>query len=421
MGALVAGLGITVALAGTGFLFRIPPATLPGPALLGVLAALVVVGGGFAARASGDGIRAGMAAGFSTSVWSLLLLGGVLGGASPNSMAADRILWIPGFLGTCTLLGGIGALPVRRATGTRPDWLALHARVTVAATGFLVLIGGLVTTHGAGLAVTDWPNSFGYSMFLYPFSRMVGGIFYEHSHRVFGSLVGLATLTLAIHAFRADSRRGVRIAGVAALGFVILQGILGGLRVTGHFTWSASPEETAPNLLLAVLHGVSGQVFFAFMAVFAAVTSRAWKTLPSPGESRPTAWAKTLPALAVLTLLLQIALGARVRHTGQGLIEHFAFAAVAAGFAVATGAHSLKTTRDPRSARSVWAGALVGLIGIQILLGFGILRGWGWGAAEALPFRVRALVETAHQTVGALLLGSAALLAAWGRRRPPEA
>src|SRR5215472_18868584 len=107
-----------------------------------------------------------------------------------------------------------------------PHWLAV---VTAAATLLLIVAGGVVTSTGSALAVPDWPTTFGQNMFLYPWSKMVGGIFYEHSHRLLGALVGVLTIALAISAWR---RGGItRVLGVSAALVVVAQGVLGGLRV----------------------------------------------------------------------------------------------------------------------------------------------------------------------------------------------
>src|ERR1700737_1572185 len=98
----------------------------------------------------------------------------------------------------------------------------------------LIGLGGLVTSHDAGMAVPDWPNSFGYNMFLFPISRWVGGVFFEHTHRLIASLVGLLTIGLCIATWLIDHRRWVKwLASVAVLA-VVIQGVLGGLRVTEH-------------------------------------------------------------------------------------------------------------------------------------------------------------------------------------------
>src|SRR5690606_3174054 len=140
--------------------------------------------------------------------------------------------------------------------------------------------GGLVTSANAGLAVVDWPTSFQANMFLFPLSRMTGGagIYYEHAHRLFGSLVGLVTLVLLIFTVIVDRRRWAQVSVAIAFGAVVLQGVLGGTRVT-----SATPTETASvdnaqSLALAAVHGVFAQLFFAFLCVNAAFLSRSWRT-----------------------------------------------------------------------------------------------------------------------------------------------
>src|SRR5713226_5856519 len=110
-------------------------------------------------------------------------------------------------------------------------WPHRLAVVTACATFLLLFIGGLVTSKGAGLAVPDWPTTFGYNMFLYPWSEMVGNILYEHSHRLVASCVGLLTIALAVALWFGERRTWLRWLGVTALLVVIAQGILGGLRV----------------------------------------------------------------------------------------------------------------------------------------------------------------------------------------------
>ena len=111
-------------------------------------------------------------------------------------------------------------------------WLHRFAVGIAAATLVLLCFGGLVTSHGAGLAVPDWPNSYGYNMFLFPISKWVGGIFYEHTHRLVASGVGFLTIILAVWLWRKEERRWLRWLGWGALVLVALQGVLGGLRVT---------------------------------------------------------------------------------------------------------------------------------------------------------------------------------------------
>ena len=203
---------------------------------------------------------------------------------------------IPGSITVSSVLGAAGAeLGSRLATGSKThagdlEWVAAFARVAVVATLLLLAVGGLVTSTEAGLAVVDWPNSFGYNMFLYPFSRMTGPVYYEHAHRLFGALVGFTTLVLALILQRNDSRRWVRGLGWLSVGLVVLQGLLGGLRVTGRFTLSTSPDVMAPSTGLAMLHGVLGQLFFATVVALAVFSSPRWRAagepLRGPGRER---------------------------------------------------------------------------------------------------------------------------------------
>ena len=117
-------------------------------------------------------------------------------------------------------------------------WPHRLAVVTTAATVLLIFVGGLVTNTGSALAVPDWPTTFGYNMFLYPWSRMVGGIFYEHSHRLIGSVVGLLTVSCALTLWWMEPRQWLRRLGALALLAVIIQGVLGGLHIGSPFSRS---------------------------------------------------------------------------------------------------------------------------------------------------------------------------------------
>jgi heme a synthase len=146
-----------------------------------------------------------------------------------------------------------------------------YAVVAAASVSLLICSGGLVTSHEAGMAVPDWPNTFGYNMFLFPISRWVGGVFFEHTHRLIASTVGLLTVILCIALFVIESRRWVKTLGLIAVGAVIVQGILGGLRVTEN------------NAVLGLFHGCLAQSFFVLMATIALVTSRFWESLEQAG------------------------------------------------------------------------------------------------------------------------------------------
>ncbi len=149
----------------------------------------------------------------------------------------------------------------------RSKWLNWFAWFTAIATLFLICSGGMVTSKNAGLAVPDWPTTFGYNMFFFPFSKWIGGIFFEHIHRLIASTVGFLTIILAIWLWRSEPRRWVRNLGYAALVAVIIQGVLGGLRVT------LLKDE------IGIFHAGLAQAYFATLIVIALVTTNFWDRL----------------------------------------------------------------------------------------------------------------------------------------------
>ena len=261
------------------------------------------------------------------------------------------------------------------------------ALTTVAATFVLILFGGLVTNTGSALAVPDWPTTFGYNMFLYPWTQMVGGIFYEHSHRLIGSLVGLLTLALAAALWRRGGQ--LRTLGLVMVGAVIVQGVLGGLRVV-------LLKDT-----LAIVHGCLAQAFFA-MAVAAALLTSATHRLPVQGID-PTLRALTLGAAGLL--YLQIVFGALITHAGFVMLHLVGAAAVFAFVPMVTA--RLRRTRDAIAAPV--ASGLIALLAVQLLLGVASFMArftpvWipgGQATMLALP--------VTHRLVGSLILAAAVM------------
>ena len=188
----------------------------------------------------------------------------------------------------------------------RSKWLHRFAWFTSVATLFLICSGGMVTSKGVGLAVPDWPTTFGYNMFLFPVSQWVGGIFFEHTHRLIASTVGFLTIILAIWIWRVDPRRWVRNLGWAALGAVVLQGVLGGLRVT------MLKDE------IGIFHACLAQAFFGILIVITLATSKLWGRL----GGTPQRGVRSLGRVVVTTTLLiyfQLGLGATMRHQHRDL------------------------------------------------------------------------------------------------------
>lgn len=263
------------------------------------------------------------------------------------------------------------------------------AVLTAAATGVLIVFGGLVTNTGAALAVPDWPTTFGHNMFLFPWSQMVGGVFYEHSHRLLGSLVGLLTLALAAVLWPRGGR--LRALGIAAVVAVIAQGVVGGLRVV---------------LLtdgLAMVHGPLAQGFFALVVAIALITSERMAR-PAPALDGGT---RGLTLVAALLVYLQIVFGALLTHAGR--IDLHLIGALAVFTLVPVVTARLRRTGD--AVASPAARTLLVLLAIQLLLGVGayLVR---FSAVWIPGGQVTMLaLPVAHRLVGGLILAAGVILA----------
>jgi cytochrome c oxidase assembly protein subunit 15 len=197
--------------------------------------------------------------------------------------------------------------PVERQHFNYP--LHAMALLTAAATFPLIFLGGLVTSHGAGMSVPDWPNSWGYNMFTFPPSKWVGGIFFEHTHRLLATVVGMLSIVLVLVAFKTDRRRWVRYTALGIFLAVLFQGVLGGLRVVLN------------QRDLAMVHGICAQIVFCFMATFCVMTSRFW-TAPKfliPEEAPAAARIMALAIAATIVIAIQLLIGAVMRHSDAGL------------------------------------------------------------------------------------------------------
>jgi cytochrome c oxidase assembly protein subunit 15 len=297
-----------------------------------------------------------------------------------------------------------------RAQGpARPRGLHAFAVGVAAATLLLVFAGGLVTSTESGLSVPDWPTTYGQNMFTFPVSKWVGGIRYEHVHRLIASGVGLLTVVLAVWLARREPRRWVRRLGYLALAAVVLQGMLGGLTVL---------------LLLppavSVAHACLAQTFFCLVVTIAVVTSPRWSPSSSAGSLREALAASPLGRTAAVTagaVFLQLLIGAVMRHTKAGLAIsdfplslgrvvpplssfpvaiHFLHRVGALVVAALVGLCLFRSVRSHRRGLRRAGIALAALVVVQV----------GLGAATVLT-RKAVLVTTAHVASGALLLGGA--------------
>jgi cytochrome c oxidase assembly protein subunit 15 len=199
-------------------------------------------------------------------------------------------------------------------------WLYWFAVLTALATLALIGIGGLVTSHEAGMSVPDWPTTYGYNMFLFPINKWLGGIFYEHSHRLLASLVGLMTTVLAVWLWLKDSRPWMAWLGVIAFLLVVAQGVLGGLRVTMHMD------------SLGIYHATIAQLFFVLTCAIALFTSRWWMELKRRSPARreensadkqavPETGAplRELVLFTTILIFVQLIIAAAMRHQHAGL------------------------------------------------------------------------------------------------------
>lgn len=194
------------------------------------------------------------------------------------------------------------------AESSRRKWLFRFSLFTAVATLFLICSGGMVTSKGVGLAVPDWPTTFGYNMFLFPISKWVGGVFFEHTHRLIASAVGFLTIILAVWLWRVEDRRWLRNLGFVAIGLVIGQGVLGGLRVT------LLKDE------IGVFHACIAQLFFGLLVVITLAVSRTWQRISDENLRIPAA--RTLARIVIVTtaaIYAQLALGATMRHQHRDL------------------------------------------------------------------------------------------------------
>src|SRR5271154_2514259 len=186
-------------------------------------------------------------------------------------------------------------------------WLFRFAVLTAFATFLLIGLGGLVTSHEAGMSVPDWPTSYGYNMFALPIKFWKGGAFFEHTHRLLASAVGFLTTILAVWLWLKDSRQWMKWLGVTAFLLVVAQGVLGGLRVTMHMN------------SLGIFHGAVAQTFFVLVCAIALFTSRAWN---KPSVRKIIFIPRGLRSHVLFVTILifaQLLIGATMRHQHAGL------------------------------------------------------------------------------------------------------
>lgn len=410
------------------------------PLLGGVWVAAIALGASKIAKSRA--ILIGALAGAVCSTLGLLILGSKLthapdaSGVSAGLKPAAGLIAL-GFLGLGTLLGGVGgAIGMAIGRGTPPAgrerWLARFALVACVAIAPLLFVGGLVTSTNSGMAVPDWPNTYGSNMFLYPLGPRVElksdipywQVFLEHSHRLFGTLIGLTTLTLMVLVFAWEKSRWIRGVAVAAFVLVCLQGLLGGQRVALETWLTGSDPAKAVKIgrWLAMGHGVLAQLVFGVVVALAVYLSPAYRAFTPTIPPLPRKLRVFSTAL-LHSLILQLIFGAMYRHlrSDHALYSHIGFSIIVVVFALAAG---FSFTSDPvrrlpaGRSLSLLGKALVTVVAIQFILGWATF-GFG-GSGHQAASHGQALIRTAHQANGAVLLALATATFIWGRRLCPR-
>ncbi len=347
-----------------------------------------------------------------------------------NQFNSQAAIIIPSTVVVCVIAGVVAALFARGGRGqaeTRAAWLARLGLVTVFVYLPLIVVGGAVTSTESGMAVPDSVTTYGAISVLFPFELMAHPrIFLEHSHRLFGTLAGLVTIVLMIRVLTSGAGRLAKVLAVALFVAVCLQGYMGAKRVS---------EISIP---LAIVHGIFGQIVFTLAGVLAATLSTGWRSLLGDDErAAAAAKARTIAVVTVVALLLQLALGAVARHlghmeppskgTGHARLTHAGFSFVVMGLLIVFGAMAMRAARSGGGIAALrrLGAALHGVVTFQFLLGWAAL-GLVSTAKEprpipnpdqldaAAPIRLgEAIVTTAHQATGAILLMLTAVTVVW--------
>lgn len=480
-GIVPGGFAIAASVWLTAYVCRIPTIAVGSHLVLGLLIGVMVVGAvlvGFWGRPirlghGGDGgeesfgtvVRRTTLTMLVAGFVNVFLVGSVVGAATvaaegdgvvANEVTLSALWWVPGSLVATALIGvlaGVFVGMIRPEKSEAPcvhqevDWFCRERTGPQAALGFvivfttlcLILVGGVVTSAEAGLSVPDWPNSYGWNMFLFPYSKMVGGIYYEHAHRLIGSLVGLETLVLFVWLWRHPPRRmtgGRRIeecgergravsnrryswAGTVAFVLVCVQGFLGGARVflVNEFGDSATEK-------IAVVHAAHAQVFLLVVGMLA--WSLRWRSADDAASSelRTDGGLGVLRWISVGLLVLVLAqtlAGAMYRHMGGAGILGIHMAGAAFVFVLMMVEMGIAITgslgNDPRSMRvlrSIFVTFVI--VALQVALGFG---SWWvtsrYDRMDQVSSEGMVFLTAGHVVCGSVLLVFAGWSALWVR------
>jgi heme a synthase len=270
-------------------------------------------------------------------------------------------------------------------------WLHRFACLLAFTTFLLICAGATVTSHRAGLSVPDWPTTYGRFMFSFPISKWVGNIRYEHVHRLIASVVGMLTVILAFWLVRKEPRRWVRRLGIAALGVVIAQGILGGLTVK---------LMLPPSISIA--HASLAEAFFCITIALALVTSERWREVSLDIETVNDALIRRFALASTVAIYLQIILGATIRHSESGVLAHIIGAVVVSGCVITSMMVALLTREQKEFVRPTLL--LFSLMSVQVAVGIVTLMVRAPKNSDAPLSAIQILLPTLHLAIGALIL-----------------
>jgi cytochrome c oxidase assembly protein subunit 15 len=267
----------------------------------------------------------------------------------------------------------------------------------------LIVMGATVTSKDAGLSVPDWPTSFGS---IYKIPAMVGGVKYEHSHRMFAEFVGLLIIAMAVWTHRIERRTWMKALGWIALGTVIGQGVLGGLTVLFGLPW-----------YISTAHATLGQTLFCVTTAMALFTSKGWLQETDPvAESGLSVSTPALTAVSAICVWVQLILGAAFRHTGMRIWPHLLGACVVAAMLcwtvlrIFTHYNSVERLRKPTQ-------FLLAMLLLQLGLGFATYVSRLMWMLDPPPTTIWIVLTTvAHVAGGAIVLATTVVLAIQARR-----
>ena len=430
---LTFGLGTSVAMwAGWLVMHGLPEAVRPIPAVQGYVLLAFEFFGAFLAGAAlrrraanvsaGSRMFATSLAGGMTAIVNLMALSAKLADDAGAQHGAELAQAVGLFVGQGVIVGAIAGMLASIVAPAATDprwneprrWLARLAGVTTLSLAPLIVVGGLVTSFHAGMAVPDWPTTYGETMIFYPLSKMASNnqIFLEHSHRLLGMLAGFCTLSLWVFTLCVETRRWVKVWATGVFMLVCVQGLLGGLRVTNQSVW------------LAAVHGFNAQVLLSLTAALWVYTSWWYEDGLATPDARD-ARRRVLAGAAFHTFGLQLVLGVLYRHLGSShvLFTHIgvAFLAVVLGFMAGAVIASRPQDGSGLARAQRRAGmAVAALVLAQFALGWGALAANPPAAKGQAPVEntdgVKGFTRTLHQANGAAVLGCSAALAAITRR-----